>query len=422
MRRGSLLLAIPLLVACNGGSENTGSTSTGSTQSSEELESVSFTLGDTSSGDDTGPQLEKLSCEELAKTLQAALEAAWPKELSHGGLSMAVRRGDCPPWAGVVGNAEPGTPLETDHVMGAGGISKTLMAAAFMSVVEEKSLDVYEPVSKHLPDIKNKEINIRSLLNHRQALADYARDTALVDNAKKDPAKAISSAEILAAIQDKDIETAAKLEQFLLGHSNAIALDKLSTDLGGQSTPERIQAKLLDPMSIKDMYVWGNSAPTKVAPGWKMDGEQATRRDELVHNSFLGAAAGLRATPSALAQWVEGLTTSKTALSPTSLSYMMRRTSFESSAAEQQGYGLKIWGLKPGVDAYGNDGLSPGYAALAMTVPTQQVTVAIMTNNESQKAALLAAFETALLSTLQPWQPDQGMPRLSLKDAAPFIP
>lgn len=423
MRRCALFSVFSFVLGCGGGSGDSNTTGNKNSTTQEPLKSISFTLGKNSSEGDTDTGLEKLNCTDRAKAFAAALENAWPKSVTHGGLSLAVRTKDCAPYTLAVGHASPDTPLTPEHVMGAGGLSKSLMAATFMLLADEQKIDVYDPVSKYLPELADKKINLRNILNHQKALADYTLDTTLLAQAKAAPDKALSTDDLLKPIQSKDAETSAKLEQFLLGYSNAIALDKIAQGLSKQDTPTLIKAKLLDPMGIKGMHVWGASpSPEKTAPGWMQKDNKAIRRDELVPNSYLGAAAGLRSTPAALAHWLEGLITSKSALPPTSLAYMMRRTAFESTAAEQMGYGLKIWALKPGIDAYGNDGMSPGYVTLAITVPTQQVTIVLMSNNESQKPALLSAFKEVFSIALRPWTPDDGMPRLSLKDAAPFIP
>lgn len=422
MRRLAFVLALSLSLGCGDGPQTPDAT-TSSTTGDAANSSVSFTLDNTTSEGSNTQELKKLSCEELAKALETALTEAWPAEISHGGLSMAVRRKDCPPWSKAVGNAEPGTPLTPEHVMGAGGMSKSVMAAAFMTLVAPNKFEVFDPASKHLPDLEDKSITVRDLLNNHKALAEYTREAAFLDQVKKDPKKAVRTQDILSTIYKKQIESAGKLEQFLLGQSNAIAIDQIASELSKQPTPELIEKNLLTPMKSKDIFVWGGkSEPSKIAPGWRVKDGKAERRDELVPITYQGAAAGLRATPSALAQWLESLIGPTSPVPPTELALMMRRTSFNSAAAEQHGYGLKIWALKPGVDAYGNDGLSPGYATMVMRVPTRDLTIAVMTNNEGQIEPLLQAFQKALGLSLQPWAPDQGMPRLSLKSAAPFIP
>lgn len=423
MRRFAFCLALSLSLGCGGGGSETTSDTTSTTTTDDANSSVSFTLGSQSTDDSTTSAPDKLNCEKLATSLEEALKQAWPKEITHGGLSLAVRRNDCPPWAGSVGNAEPGTPLTPNHVMGAGGMSKSLMTAAFLTLVKPNNFEVFDPASKALPELDDKTITVRDLLNNHKALAEYTRETALLDQVKKEPTKAVTTQEILASVYKKPIESASKLEQFLLGQSNAIAIEQITSQLSKKSSAEFIEQSILTPMKSKDMFVWGSATePTNIAPGWRVKDGVATRRDQLVPITYQGAAAGLRATPSALAQWLESLLTPTSPVPPTELALMMRRTSFNSTAAEQHGYGLKIWTLKPGVDGFGNDGLSPGYATLVMNVPTQKVTVAIMTNNESQIEPLLKAFGDALSLALQPWIPDNGMPRFSLQSAAPFIP
>lgn len=423
VRRNGFLLALPLIVACNGGNQNSGTTGSTSPSTASSPGTISFTLGPTTSSSDTTQSAEALSCEQRVQAYTQALTQAWPQALTHGGLSLAVRTGDCPPFAAAVGQAEPGTPLQADHAMGAGGLSKALMDAAFLTLVDETKIDVYDPVSKHLTDVSDRTVTVRDLLNHSKALADYTLEAPLLTQVKQAPTQAVTTAQLLAPVQGKTVEGAAKLEQILLGHSNEIAIDAIAQALSQKDTPTFIQEKLLTPMSVSDLYIWGASQePPKIAPGWMEKDGQTIRRDQLVPITYQGASAGLRATPAALANWLEALAQAKSPLSPSSLAYMMRRTSFDSKAAEQQGYGLKIWTLKPGIDAFGQDGMSVGYASLAMTVPTQKVTVVIMTNNESQRAALLSAFDAVFKAALLPWQPDAGLPRVSLKDAPPFIP
>lgn len=111
--------------------------------------------------------------EELAAKFQAAL--ALHDVTGGGGMSAAVMTAEGT-WSGTTGKADGVRDLRVDDQFAIASITKSVVAAQVMLMVEAGELGLDDPVSDHLPgdlDFDTAGATIRHLLGHRSGIPDY---------------------------------------------------------------------------------------------------------------------------------------------------------------------------------------------------------------------------------------------------------
>ncbi len=108
----------------------------------------------------------------LNKTLENIKEI-----LNTDNISASLYISDRCYWEGAAGvtKQDPDVPVSSDMIYGFGSITKTFVAGIVLQLVEEKKLDLEDPLGKWLPQFPNIDSNItvRHLLNHGSGLSGY---------------------------------------------------------------------------------------------------------------------------------------------------------------------------------------------------------------------------------------------------------
>jgi D-alanyl-D-alanine carboxypeptidase len=111
--------------------------------------------------------------EMLAKEFQAAL--ALHDVGDGGGMSATVMTAEGT-WSGTTGTADGVRDVQVDDQFAIASITKSVVAAQVMLMVEAGELGLDDPVADHLPEdlaFDTNEATIRQLLSHRSGLPDY---------------------------------------------------------------------------------------------------------------------------------------------------------------------------------------------------------------------------------------------------------
>jgi D-alanyl-D-alanine carboxypeptidase len=111
--------------------------------------------------------------EELAAKFQAAL--ALHDVSDGGGMSATVRTAEGT-WSGTTGKADGVRDLQVDDQFSIASVTKSVVAAQVMLMVEAGELGLDDPVADHLPpdlQFDTDGATIRQLLGHRSGIPDY---------------------------------------------------------------------------------------------------------------------------------------------------------------------------------------------------------------------------------------------------------
>lgn len=131
--------------------------------------------------------------EEAAAEFQAILSEA----AGAGGMTATVmtRNGT---WSGAAGTADGERDMRPDDQFAIGSVTKSLIAAQVMQLVEAGELALEDPATRHLPaglDFDTNEATIRQLLGMRSGIPDYS--DALWSSLSTDRQRRWTSAEVL---------------------------------------------------------------------------------------------------------------------------------------------------------------------------------------------------------------------------------
>ena len=133
---------------------------------------------------------------ELAAKLQAAL--ALHDVADGGGMSATVMTAEGT-WSGTTGKADGVRDLQVDDQFAIASITKSVVAAQVMLMVEAGELGLDDLVADHLPgdlQIDTDEATIRNLLSHRSGLPDYY-ELGPLENIQTDPQRVWTPTELL---------------------------------------------------------------------------------------------------------------------------------------------------------------------------------------------------------------------------------
>lgn len=111
----------------------------------------------------------------VTERMAIAFQEALADIAGAGGMSAMVMSADGT-WGGTAGTADGVRPLRIKDQFNIGSISKTLVAAQVMQLVEAGELDLDDLAADHLPadlEFDTNSATIRHLLNHRSGIPDY---------------------------------------------------------------------------------------------------------------------------------------------------------------------------------------------------------------------------------------------------------
>lgn len=111
---------------------------------------------------------------EAAAALQSILDGAIPEDGSAGGITATVMSANGS-WSGAVGTADGIRDMRPDDQMAVGSVTKSVVAAQVMQLVEAGDLALDDPASDYLPgdlDFDTNQATIRHLLTMRSGIPD----------------------------------------------------------------------------------------------------------------------------------------------------------------------------------------------------------------------------------------------------------
>lgn len=231
------------------------------------------------------------------------------------GLAVGVARADGLDQFAGIGRADfdSGRPVEPDTVFRIGSITKTMTAIAVMQLVEEGRLELDDPVAEHSRTVQLEPppgappVTIRHLLTHTGGLgelrsfADLVRPTIGlgVDASKPVPSLADYYREPLRA------EVHAGAKWAYANHGFAL-LGQLVADVSGDPFPERLRARLFEPLGMADTDVLrSDRVRTRLAVGYaRKRGRLRPVKDQEI---VVGPAGSVFSTPHDMALYAAAL-------------------------------------------------------------------------------------------------------------------
>ena len=270
---------------------------------------------------------------QLSDALQEALEKV-RGILKSDNISASLYISDRCFWEGAAGGTkqDPDVPVDSDMLFGFGSITKTFVASIVLQLVEEKKLDLEDPLGKWLPQYPNIDANItvRQLLNHGSGLDDFFGGESYRSKLEADLNRVWLPEETLKYVgPPPDIGSAPPK----YSNTNYILLGMIIEAITGNSLEHELQSRITDPLQMDSTYL----------PKQDFNPERWADSTKLSSSLFssVWAAGAIASTPRDIAKWSHTLH-SGNFLQPASLE-SMRITELRRIEGREIPMGLGVW-------------------------------------------------------------------------------
>jgi D-alanyl-D-alanine carboxypeptidase len=315
---------------------------------------------------------------ELAAKLQAALAT---HDITGGGGMSATVMTAAGTWSGTIGKADGVRSIQVDDQFAVASITKSVVAAQVMLLVEAGELALDGPVAGYLPaDLRfdTTGVTIRQLLGHRSGLPD---DYDLVfDRVAAEPQKVWAPAEILALLPP---DRTAPGTSFAYAETNYLVLQLVIEHVRGRPLVAVLRnggalaVAGLDRLAYQpDERPTGHVAMPRGGPSTLLDAKGGYV-PSLATASAHHASGAIASDSPSLARWWLALCSGRI-VSQASLTAM---STFQ-PAPNIDGYGLGLYNPAIGyADGFGHTGELPGYMSWAACLPDEGAVIVVLTNH-----------------------------------------
>jgi CubicO group peptidase (beta-lactamase class C family) len=197
--------------------------------------------------------------EELAEEFQAAL----PEMAGKGGMTATVMSPEGT-WSGVTGKADGVRDVRVDDQFAIGSITKSIIAAQVMQMVEAGEIGLDDPVDDYLPpdlDFDTNSATIRHLLGHRSGIPD-------IPDAFRTMQKAVSAApqrvwKLGHLLRLVPADRAPAGDDFEYNGTNYLLLGEVIEHVRGRPVAEVLRDGVLSMGGVERLIYQSDEAPTE---------------------------------------------------------------------------------------------------------------------------------------------------------------
>ena len=313
--------------------------------------------------------------EEAAAEFKAAL-----RDIADGaGMSATVMSADGT-WSGAVGKADGVRDVRVDDQFGIASVTKSLIAAQVMQMVEAGELALDDLAVDHLPpdlDFDTNGATIRQLLGMHSGIPDWYGDE-MEESVASDRRRLWKPADVLELVGPGRAPAG---EEFLYSDTNYTLLGLVIEQVRGRPVAEVLRDGVLGIDGIERLVYQPDEAPTE--PMAMPDGESTAALEKgggylpsLADASSAGPAGAIASDSPSLARWWRAFCAGEI-VSQDSLTEM---TTFHDE------YGLGLFDVaEPYAQGVGHLGSNFGYAAWAGCLPEDGSVVVVLANSDVEE-------------------------------------
>jgi CubicO group peptidase (beta-lactamase class C family) len=325
-----------------------------------------------------------------AAAMQAVLEG-FVDSLEAPGMAAAVIAAGRGTWAGAAGTADGTTALDAAAQFGIGSVTKTVIAAQVLRLVESGAVDLDRPIGDYIDgNVPTNGATVRQVLSMRSGIGELGLQARLTE-ACADLSRSISIADERTMPFDEPFFEPGT--QFRYTNSNYLLAGILIEDVTGQPIGEVLRSGVLSAPGLERLIYQDAERPTPplAAPFIDLGGSEPAPDPADVLKlgdgylparclaSAAGPAGGIASDAMTLARWAY-LLYGGSILDDAALAQM---TAFEGE------YGLGVHRqLRFGVTALGHEGSVPGYTAVMLAFPDEGLAIAVLMNTTGSESDL----------------------------------
>jgi D-alanyl-D-alanine carboxypeptidase len=344
-----------------------------------------------------------------ATDLSDRIDALAQRLLSRNiaGMSIAVARDGKAVFARGYGmaNLQHSVAVTPETVFHIDSISKNILSAALLQLVDEGKLNLDDDVTKYVPEAptQGRRVTVRQLLNHTSGIYSFTSLPEAEANERLD----LSHEQVLALFKDKpfDFEPGAA---WRYNNSAFYIAGMVVERVTKQEYGSFVREHVFTPLGMTSAQMCDARAVVPhIASGYDRD------HDSLVNAAFLSwklpfAAGAICATATDLLKWQAALDEGRV-LSPSSLKLMRTPTVLADGTRIDYGLGTRL-GLLGGHRVLGHTGSGGGFATALESLPDDHLTVVVLINTEAGVNPPLTLAATIARLTI-------GLPeKVTLKD------
>ena len=255
-------------------------------------------------------------------------------------------------------------------------VSKVLTATAVLKLVNAKRIELDQKVNTILKEFPYPDVTIRTLLNHRSGMRNYAYFTDRDKNIW-DRHNILTNQDILTIMATKNIGLESKTDtRFAYCNTNYAMLALIIEKVTKRSYKDAMNTIIFKPLGMKNTFVFDyEKDKDKIVPSYK-----ANRVE--IGKDYLDAVYGdknIYSTPRDLLKF-DRARNSRTFLEPKLLNQVYKGYSNEREGKKNYGLGIRMINWETGQNFYFHNGWWHGNTSAYVTLQKEQVTMIALSN------------------------------------------
>lgn len=318
--------------------------------------------------------------EEVAAEFQAILT-----DMAGGGGMAATVMTPGGTWSGATGKADGVRNVRVDDQFAIASITKSVIAAQVMQMVEAGELALDDPAADHLPrdlDFDTNGATIRQLLGMHSGIPDWY-DAEMQKSVSTDPQRVWLPTDVLELVS---ADRAPAGERFKYTDTNYVLLGLVIEEVRGRPVVDVLRDGVLSIEGVDRLIYQPDEAPTE--PMAMPAGESAAALEKgggylpsLADASSAGPAGAMASDSRSLARWWRAFCAGE----------ILTQGSLTEMTTFHDGYGLGLYDVaEPYAEAVGHTGENFGYVAWAGCLPQDGSVIVVLSNRIVQNIGAMA--------------------------------
>jgi CubicO group peptidase (beta-lactamase class C family) len=313
----------------------------------------------------------------LAQELDQMFRDTYPAD--RPGASVIVTKGDQIILSKGYGLAdiEHNIPLKPNMPLRLGSLTKQFTAVGILMLEQEGLLKVTDNINVHLPDFptQGETITIENLLSHTSGIHNY---TAMADFMEKNGRLDLTTEEMINGFKDEPLDFKPG-EKYSYSNSGYVVLGSVIEKLSGQSYPDFISKRIFEPLGMTNSHYGGYEKVIPLRVKGYNENKDGLKNAYFMSMKIPHAAGALLASTEDLLKWNKALI-SGSLVPRDSLERAWTSTIFNNGKPVGYGYGWGTGAIDTKKVVQHSGGI-PGFIAYAITIPEDDIYVAVLTNN-----------------------------------------
>lgn len=274
-------------------------------------------------------------------------------------------------------NLELDVPMNPNHVIEIGSITKQFTAVSILMLMEQGKLNLDDEITKYIPDYPTlgKKITIHNLLNHTSGIKSYTSMPSFISSAATDK----TPKELIDVFKDEPMDFDPG-EKWLYNNSGYIILGHIIEEISGKSYEEFISEHIFTPLKMNNSCYGSKQRLVKNRATGYSPSENGFRNATYLSMTLPYAAGSIMSTVDDMLLWHKAIHNNSLITGKTR-TLAFTTTVLNNGAAENYGYGWQMNEIN-GVTSIEHGGGIFGYVTHGVYVPSKNVYVITLTNRD----------------------------------------